>query len=207
MFAFKNVVLTFIFSVLLCAACRSSGESLQPCPAAVDNPNETKAVEIIKKPEIVEENFAGSIPEDFLVTLDKPRCQGFGVCPMYKIFIKADGAVLFEGIENTKIKGKAKGKISEEKIRELIKEIEKADYFKLKDEYDYTTCRFSFTDVYNVNTSIQMNGRKNSVGHYLGCVAPNPDDEYGKKLSKLTELEDKIVEISGAQRWLGRQGR
>ena len=117
--------------------------------------------------------------------------------------IKSDGSVLFEGIRNTKFKGKTKGNISKDKVKELIKEFEKADYFNLNDKYNYETCPQSYTDAHDVNTSIQINGKKKSVSHYLGCSGYNTDFE--KPLADLTRLEDKIREISGANRWIGEQ--
>jgi hypothetical protein len=136
------------------------------------------------------EKVTDEIPNDFFVTRQ-----------IYKIDVKADGTVLFEGIRNTKFKGKTKGRIDNEKIKELIGEFEKADYFNLNDEYNFQTCPNSFTDAHDVNTSIQLNGRRKSVYHYLGCW--EFDDDAEKPLSKLTLLEDKIREISGAKRWIG----
>ncbi len=166
----------------------------------VKNESESLKIEESKNQEDIEK-VIDEIPSDLLITMDKPLCQGFENCQIYKITVKADGTVLFEGKQYTEIKGKTKRKISEEEVKELIKEFEKAGYFNLIDNYNYETCPNSFTDSHDVNTSIQMNGNKKSVNHYLGCVGHNT--EFEKSLNDLEILEDKIREISGAGRWIG----
>lgn len=166
----------------------------------VKNESESLKIEEPKNQENFEK-VTDKIPSDLLITMDKPLCQGFENCQIYKITVKADGTVLFEGIKSTKFKGKTKGNISEERVKELIMEFKKANYFNLLDNYNYETCPNSFTDSHDVNTSIQINGKKKSVNHYLGCVGYNT--EFEKPLNDLTELENKIREISGATRWIG----
>ncbi len=193
MFEFKILILTIILAFNF--GCNSTDNL-----SLVKNESESLKIEEPKNQENVKK-IIDEIPKDLLITLDKPQCQGFEVCQIYKIAIKSDGLVLFEGIRNTKYKGKTKGKISDDKVKELIKEFEKADYFNLKDDYNQTTCPNSFTDVHDVNTSIQLNGKKKSVNHYLGCSGYKT--EFEKPLNDLTQLEDKIKEISGAKRWIG----
>ncbi len=129
-----------------------------------------------------------------MIILERTAC--YGVCPIYKLTVKADGSVLFEGEKFTKTKGKAEGRISKEKVRELVKEFEKADFFDLNGEYD---C-YQMTDNPSALTSIQINGKKKSIDHYRGCRKGSADFE--KELSKLTELENKIDEIAGTRKWI-----
>jgi hypothetical protein len=193
MFEFKILILTIILTFNF--GCNSADNI-----SLVKNESEILKIEEFENQKIGEK-IIGEIPSDLLITMDKPQCQGFELCQIYKIAVKSDGSVLFEGLRNTKVKGKAKGKISEEKIKELIKEFEKANYFVLMDNYNIDTCPASMTDGSNVNTSIQINGRKKAVNHYLGCLYGVNDFE--NPLFKLTELENKIREISGAKRWIG----
>jgi hypothetical protein len=71
----------------------------------------------------------------------------------------------------------------------------------LIDNYNYETCPNAFTDSHDINTSIQINGKKKSVNHYLGCVGYNT--KFEKPLADLTLLEDNIRELSGVKRWIG----
>ncbi len=193
MLGFKTLILTIILAFNF--GCNSVNNL-----SSAKNVSESLKIEEPKNKENVE-NVINEIPSDLLITLDKPLCQGYELCQIYKITVKSNGEVLFEGIQNTKLKGKTKGKISEEKVKELIKEFDKANYFNLIDKYNYETCPNAFTDSHDVNTSIQMNGKKKSVNHYLGCVGYNT--EFEKPLVDLTLLEDKIEELSGARRWIG----
>ena len=135
------------------------------------------------------------IPDDLLMTLERTVC--FGVCPNYKLTVKADGSVLFEGITHTETKGTAEGKISEEKVRQLLKEFKEADYFNLTGDYD---C-YQVTDNPSAVTSIQINGKNKSIRHYYGCEQGS--DEFKKELAKLKQLESKIDEIVETKRWIG----
>lgn len=193
MFELKVLVLTIILAFNF--GCNSVGNlsfaKNMPESLKIEEPKNKASVEKV----IIE------IPGDLLITLDKPLCQGFELCQIYKITVKSDGEVLFEGIQNTKQKGKKKGKISEDKVKELINEFEKANYFNLIDKYNYETCPNAFTDSHDVHTSIQINGKQKSVEHYLGCIGENTDFE--KPLADLTLLEDKIRELSGASIWIG----
>jgi len=141
---------------------------------------------------------AQKIPKDLLITLERTVC--YGRCPAYKLSIKSDGAVLFEGIDFTKVKGKAEDKISSEKVSQLIKAFENADFYNLNGKYDNQNC-YQWTDNPSATTSIQIDGKAKSIAHYQGCREGN--DNFKKELSKLTELENKIDEIVETKRWVG----
>ena len=66
------------------------------------------------------------------ITLQRSVC--FGTCPDYTLTISEDGTVVFEGRMYVKNKGTIKSQISQEKIQQIIKEFEKADYFSLNDK-------------------------------------------------------------------------
>lgn len=140
------------------------------------------------------------IPEDLTITLERTGCYATAnACPTYKLTVKSDGAVTFEGKDVTEAKGKVEDKISAEKVRQLVAEFQKADYFNLENSYNEKNCPLTITDRPNANTSIQINGKQKTIYHYLGCK--------GKDRSvfpaQLVELEDKIDEIVETKRWIG----
>ncbi|MEZ5424857.1 MAG: DUF6438 domain-containing protein [Pyrinomonadaceae bacterium] len=137
-----------------------------------------------------------------LITLERTAC--YGPCPIYKLSVKGDGSVEFDGEKFTETTGKAEGKISQEKIRELIKAFKEADYFGFDDSYDEKNCPASATDSSTVITSIQINGRKKTIKHYLGCA--DGTEEHRPYPAKLCELEYKIDEMVGTKRWI-REGK
>jgi hypothetical protein len=129
------------------------------------------------------------------ITLQRTAC--FGTCPVYKLTIKSDGAVTFEGQRFTKTNGIANGEISPSDFRSLVNEFEKINYFSLADAYTPGTkeCPRKITDMPSADTSIRLTGKTKSVSHYHGCGTEGV-------LQKLTTLEDKIDEVAGTQKWI-----
>lgn len=140
------------------------------------------------------------IPKDLTITLERTGCYAAAnACPTYKLTVKADGAVVFEGKDVTQVKGKVEDKISIEKVKQLAAEFQKADYFNLENSYDDKNCPSTTTDRPNANTSIQINGKQKTIHHYLGCKGK--DAEIFP--ARLTELENKIDEVVETKRWVG----
>jgi Domain of unknown function (DUF6438) len=138
------------------------------------------------------------ISEDLLITLERTAC--YGICAVYKVAVKADGSVTFEGIQNTHTKGKVEDKINENKVKDLIKAFENADYSKFNDKYDYDTCPIAATDSPTVTTSLRMDGKTKTVSHYLGCLEKDQRTPFPPKL---TEMENNIDRIIETKRWIG----
>ncbi|HVE57897.1 MAG TPA: DUF6438 domain-containing protein, partial [Pyrinomonadaceae bacterium] len=120
------------------------------------------------------------------------------VCPAYKLDIQPDGKVIFEGIDFTKIKGKAESRLSEEKMNQLNAEINKSDFFSLKDSYTQNSgnCPNATTDSETVTTSVKLRDKEKTIVHYHGCG----NDET----RKLSNLENKIDEIAETEKWIGK---
>jgi hypothetical protein len=132
-------------------------------------------------------------PQDLMITLERTGC--YGICPVYKLTITADGAVEFEGRRFVKQEGVTiKSAISLERLKELMAEFDRVKFFSLDDDYSETrfSCR---TDHPSAFTSIRTNGRSKRINHYLGCGEPKVPKE-------LTELENKIDEIVNTAQWL-----
>jgi hypothetical protein len=119
---------------------------------------------------------------DIVITMVREVC--FGACPVYSVQIYADGTVIYVGKENVREIGERRFKISAEKLRGLIKEFERIDFFSLRDRYDIDENGMSVTDQPTTTTSICLNGKKKKVVDY--CYAPK----------ELVELEDKIDTIA-----------
>jgi Domain of unknown function (DUF6438) len=136
---------------------------------------------------------SGDIPRDLKITLERTEC--FGFCPVYKLTITADGAVVFEGRRFVKQEGATvKSAISGERLKQLMAEFDRVKFFSLED--DYSEIRLSCpTDQPSAITSIRINGKSKTVNHYLGCREPKVPKE-------LTELENKIDEIVNTAQWL-----
>lgn len=136
------------------------------------------------------------IPKDTLIKLQRTRC--FGTCPAYELIIYNDGKVTFKA---DYIAGKSKeekpalieSKISQEKVKEIIREFQKANFFDFSsDEYSHGKCT-TITDMPSAMTFIRYNGKEKSVDHYHGC---------DKAPKALTQLEDRIDELVNTKQWL-----
>lgn len=131
------------------------------------------------------------IPEDLNIGLERSAC--YGTCPVYALTVKADGAVTFVGMQFTQTMGEAKGEIDKAKVSALIQEFNKANFFALENSYTPRNGLNCSTDSPSVTTTLKINGNTKEVAHYLGCPAPR----------ELDDLDRKIDEIVGTQRWIG----
>jgi len=114
------------------------------------------------------------------ITMERQGCQD--QCPVYTIRIYGTGFAVFEGVEFVKRIGGAQTSVSEEKLKQLISEFQKIDFFSLEDNYEEQAVAGAPTVV----TSITIDGQTKTVTHYHGDTSA-PE--------QLTKLEDKIDEI------------
>ena len=124
--------------------------------------------------------------KEVVITLERTAC--FGVCPVYTLTIYGDGRVIYEGMRNVRIEGIRTTTISEDKIKQLIAEFQKIDYFSLKGSYEDRNA----TDMLSAFTSLTVDGKTKTVRHYHGDFSA-PE--------KITELENKIDQIVCSDQW------
>lgn len=136
-----------------------------------------------------------------LIVLERSKC--YGTCPVYKVTIYKDGSLLYKGIEYVKSKGEISSKITSEQVQKLVDEIKKAKYFTLRNSYANSKdgCIAMYSDSFWTYTTIQINKKKKSVKHYLGCNSGG--EKFDKELKRLTEFENKIVDIIKIEQWIG----
>ena len=129
------------------------------------------------------------IPEnlDLIMSLERGSC--FGTCPVYSIKIYKNGWGIYEGKKHVSTKGRRQFRLNDEKLNKLISEFEKINYFSLNDSYQNN----NVTDHSTIITYINLNGKQKKITHYLG-------DETAPK--ELIELENKIDEIVGSDKWV-----
>lgn len=121
-----------------------------------------------------------------LISIERGAC--YGTCPIYSAQISGDGTVVYNGVENVRVKGKKQFKIPKAKVRELVKAFESINYFSLKDKYETDERGMRIADLPTVTTSISLKGKTKKVVHYYG--APK----------ELRELENKIDEVGGLKK-------
>jgi hypothetical protein len=117
------------------------------------------------------------------ITLQRTPC--FGFCPSYKVSLREDGTVTYDGEQHVKVAGRQTWKIDPAAVRALAKEMTDAGYFELQDEY-----RAMVTDHPTVYTSLAAGGRTKKVMNYV--AGPQ----------KLKDLEARIDQVAGTQKYV-----
>lgn len=134
------------------------------------------------------------VPSDTVITLMRTDC--YGGCSTYTLTINADGKVLYNGGKEVKQKGKVEGRISQEKLKELLAAFKEINYFDLLGKYDSGgACPQFFHDSPAAITSLTLNGKKKTVYHAYGCRG-------SKELDQLTWLEGKIDAAVNVDQWI-----
>lgn len=146
---------------------------------------------------------AQAVPSDTLITLERTGCEG--ACAIYRLKISADGVVIYEGKQFVRKRGKAKSKLTEEQLRQLISEFDRMNYFSMRDSYAHPEdgCAGSGIDYPSAITSIRISGRSKTIAHDYGCREKPADGSVAQVYPKeLYELERRIDEIAGSKRWV-----
>jgi hypothetical protein len=124
--------------------------------------------------------------KNIVIILKRSEC--FGICPIYNLTIYGNGTVMYEGTTNVNITGVQRSNITENKVRQLISEFKKIDYFSLNET------EIAGRVVYDAplfTTSLTLNGKTKTIKHYETAEP-----------KKLTELENKIDEIVNSSQWI-----
>jgi hypothetical protein len=91
------------------------------------------------------------------VTLERTSC--FGACPMYKVTLRRDGTISYNGRRFVELEGVYEGKVyGFDRLAQLIIA---SGYFNLKDGY-----ALNATDLPSANTSVVRNGKRKTVTNY-----------------------------------------
>jgi len=125
------------------------------------------------------------------ISLERTAC--YGVCPVYEIEIKGDGSVTYCGKAFVKERGLRTKVISVESVRQLADRFGAADFFQLSGEYVA-----DITDMPTTVISVAFDGRSKAVLDYAGAMAGIPE--------AVSELEDAIDTVTGADAWIGEVG-
>lgn len=97
---------------------------------------------------------AGQITE---VTLERTVC--FGTCPSYKVTLRRDGTISYDGKRFVQLEGKYEGTFyGFDRLAQLILS---RGYFNFKDEYTV-----NMTDLPSTITSVVRNGKRKTITNY-----------------------------------------
>lgn len=138
-----------------------------PVPASTPNPSVSRAV---------------------LATLERGAC--YGVCPIYKLTVREDGTVEYDGERFVKVRGKAEGRLDAAGVSRLKQAFETARFGSFAAAYE----QHSITDMPTAVVSFGDGAKAKVVRHYFG-------DESAP--AALTALEQELDAIVQVEQWIG----
>ena len=114
------------------------------------------------------------------ISLERTPC--FGSCPAYTVELREDGSVTYTGGSSVRVAGVHRWKIDAAAVRALARDMEKAGFFEMKDEYTAP-----MTDMPTTFTTLTVGSRTKKIRDYFSGPPA------------LREIEAKIDAVSGAK--------
>jgi hypothetical protein len=130
-----------------------------------------------------ERSVAGDLGDTLI---EMRRTSQFG--PWYELLIFGDGTVIFNGEFQTPLEGYSVGMVSDQEVRRLIEEFEKANFFSMQDFTEY-----EYTHPLAVRLTLTRSGKTHSVVHFY---------EGDISAEKMIPLERKIIELVEPFQWV-----
>lgn len=124
-------------------------------PSGQDQKRTTKIVSLPQNPAVSESSQDQSQITE--ITLERTTC--FGTCPAYKVTLRSDGTITYEGRRFVEMMGVYEGRAYG--FARLAQLITSAGYFNLKDDYSRP-----ITDNPSAITSVVRNGKRKTITNY-----------------------------------------
>lgn len=196
--------------MLLCAACATStppsGTSTPPPPSAsqaivaadassIASPEADASAAVDASAAIAVRLDGGAVDAAvapaalFEITLERSVC--YGVCPAYRVTIRADGSVTYDGDKYVKVHGTVTDRVTPAAARALASRFDAAGFDGLKVP---ATCPQGIATDHPTNTLTYVHDRKKHVvDHYTGnACAPQA----------LYDLADAVDKLANTERWI-----
>jgi len=118
------------------------------------------------------------VPADFSLYMKRTACMGR--CPVYELYVDAQGQVKYQGYLNVEKEGRFEKELSPATLRKLVKAVEDAGYFEMDKVYDQ-----GIADLPGVEMKVSMRGQKQQIMAKSGTP------------KALTSLHDQVDELIG----------
>jgi len=151
--------------------------------------------------EIVAEYVRQEIdPKQLVVTLERTAC--LGSCPVYRIAIKGDGAVEYEGKHFVKVMGIRKGNLHTHEVLKLVNELLRVRFFDAASEYVVRDAINSYDGKLTLNSIVSTDGPSALLQMRIGKHEKRVRlyDNYPQELGAIPQLIDQTVLI---EQWIG----
>lgn len=107
-------------------------------------------------------------PEPQTITYTRGPC--FGVCPVYRVMVSADGSGLFEGERFTAVTGQRRFTVTPEAFRAFAAKLAPhRPQGTLEINMGHARCQMQATDQPSAIVSWAGGGRNDRLGYYYGC--------------------------------------
>jgi len=128
------------------------------------------------------------------ITLERTLC--YGTCPVYKVTVRRDGTVTYDGKQFVRATGRRMRKIPARQFQELASEVLRVGFFDFKAKYSYKnnpdgSAEF-ITDQPTRITTVRAGKLHKRVENYYGGP------------QSLALLEKLIDKLTGSAEWTGR---
>jgi len=130
------------------------------------------------------------------VTLERTPCMG--MCPTYKVTIRGDGVVTWNGIANVAASGERTGRVTRKQLGELDRTLAAIRFFDLDDQGNLPSPRtFKFSMCTDTSHAI-VTAKRGAKQHRVD------DPQCGGELV-VEQLELVIDRLANTRRWIGDQ--
>lgn len=136
-----------------------------------------------------ERSFPVGDPKDAAIELTRTQC--LGSCPAYKVVIRGDGEVVWQGDRFVVTKGEARARIAPEAVASLIQRARDTAFFDLGDAYRLGGA----TDGVKTTVTFTHGGKTKTVTDDFGVEAGMPYE--------VVLLQQAIDRAAGTARWIG----
>ena len=123
------------------------------------------------------------------VKIQLTRTGCLGTCPAYRVTIQGNGSVHFSGERYVRIPGEHDAQIAPARVRALVSQFEKAQFFAAGDKYIANV-----TDNPTYTLTLTVGGKTKTVTDYVG-------EQVGMPLV-ITDLENAVDHAAGTERWI-----
>lgn len=144
--------------------------------------------------------WAAEKAEPPTVSLARSTC--LGECPVYKMTIRPDGGIEFEGIDFVRDSGRRTSKISADQYAKLADAFAGFAKFRRAYEYGAKGCSTYWTDHPVQTLSTHTRNEDRTVVLNFGCSGPDIDQE----IAELTRLGKMVDDVANTAQWIGPPG-
>ncbi len=172
-----------IFAVLVLSACSATPRIPNPRMSAPPGPLQLESSRRLAGSPPPSRVFCETPPPSAITEIALERTGCFGFCPMYTVYLRADGTAEYRGYGNVLLIGTHVGRLSPESFQVLAHLADDLGIFDLESDYSCLV-----TDNPTVYVALTKDATRKTIRHYA------PDDSGPPRLWWFEQCLDRIVD-------------